>query len=162
MLQTTVAVADRHHEEHIALERRRLAEQAYLPLADAPQILAQAGGIDVVVTGDRHVVRHAAGLEFMQRETAHFDRVIDQLVVVRGADTARNHDAAPLRPPSPRAAWSRCAIPCRHARRRADVDLARGVCSQPCTIRNTLLPLKKPCVVSRWAARTDRSHAYTS
>jgi hypothetical protein len=38
----------------------------------------------------------------------------------------------------------------------------QGASSRPSTRRKTLVPLKKPCVASRCAPRTERSHAYTS
>ena len=42
MLEATVAFPDGGHEEHVAIHRRRCAEQAYVRLADALQIAAQA------------------------------------------------------------------------------------------------------------------------
>ena len=95
MFESAIAVADRHHLKHIAVERhlRRAGiaavEKTYLLLADFFQIGGQAPAVAVVDAGDRHFVRHAASTKSNQREAAHFDRVVDQVVIAGGAIQAK-------------------------------------------------------------------------
>ena len=92
MLETAVAVADGGHLEQIAVERRgdlrRAAEEIDLPLADAREIAREPLEIGVLPAGDRDLVAHAARGERGEREIAHLDRMVDQLVVVRRAIAA--------------------------------------------------------------------------
>ncbi len=84
MLKAAVAVADGRREEDIAVHRRRLAEEADLPLADRFEVGQQAVHVAIVAAGDGHRVGHAAGVELAQGEAAHLHGVVDQLVVVLG------------------------------------------------------------------------------
>jgi len=88
-------VRHRHGEEAVALERRparaRL-EQPDLHLAHARQVGGQPRHVQPRhPAGDRDLVRHAQHVEAAERERAHLDRAVDQLVVVArrvGAEAA--------------------------------------------------------------------------
>ncbi len=89
MFEAAVAVADGGDEEHVARHRRRFAEEADLPFADALEVARQPAHVAIVAAGDHHLVRDAAGVEGGVAEMAHFDRVVDQLVVILGAVEAK-------------------------------------------------------------------------
>ncbi len=87
VLQPAVAVGDQGHEQ-ITVHRRRLAEQLDMVLADRLQVAAQPRHVGPVAAAEHHVVGHAAGFEAGMVEMAHLHRMIDQGVVIVGAETA--------------------------------------------------------------------------
>ncbi|KFB70906.1 MAG: hypothetical protein AW09_003970 [Candidatus Accumulibacter phosphatis] len=70
--------------------RCRFAEEADLPFTDALQVGGQARQVAVMAPADGDLVRNTAGRECGQRKGAHFDRVIDQFVIVGGSVEAES------------------------------------------------------------------------
>ncbi len=89
MLEAAVAVADDVHQEHVAVERRagvrRSGEQIALPLAHTREIAREALDVTAMAAAHCDVVRDTACGERHEREVRHFDRVVDELLVARGA-----------------------------------------------------------------------------
>jgi hypothetical protein len=123
MLKATVAIADHHDLEQVALERWRRAEEIDLRGAGTGEIAREPFQIAAMAAGDRDVVAHAVRLERDQVEAAAFDRVVDQLVVVSGAVAAE----AVFLGAGARQGRRDAPGPVRLAGRRLDVDRARLV-----------------------------------
>ena len=85
MFEAAVAAADCSDEKNVTRHRRRFAEEADLPFADALEVAAQAAHVAIVATGNHDLMWNATGLKGGVAEAAHFDRVVDQFVVVFGA-----------------------------------------------------------------------------
>ena len=161
MLQPAVTLTDSHHEEQVVLEGCLAAEEFYLPFAYLLQIGTQAFLVEARTPRDRHLMRYATcALNFSSLERAHLERDDhDQLIVISCGITPKPPCFAV--PRAARAAsWRRASaakfcVPARFASAR----LRAAACSRPATLRNICVPLKKPCVWSRCAQRTDRSQA---
>ena len=105
--------------------------------------------------GDRDLVRDAARAERREREFAHFHRMVEEFVVVRGdvgAESVRR--GAPARA-SVVATRQRAVAPSAAGA----ISTAHGASSRPTGMETREGPLKYPRVASRYAARTDRSNA---
>lgn len=81
MLEAAIALPDHHGEEQIAAHRWWRPEEIDLPLADTAQIGTQPLEITIVMPCKDNFVRNPASLERGKRELAHFDRMIDELIV---------------------------------------------------------------------------------
>src|SRR5712691_4033521 len=81
MFESSVAFADRGHEEYVTLHRRRLAEEAYVMPAQSLEVPLQPARVGSVAAGDHDIVGHAAGAEACERELARLHGVIDELVI---------------------------------------------------------------------------------
>ena len=82
MFESAVAFAKRSNEKDVARHRCRLTEKADLPFADAFEVGRQSLKVAIMATGNGYFMRHTAGREGGEREAAHFDRMVDQFVVV--------------------------------------------------------------------------------
>ena len=126
VLEAAIALSHDHRHEEITLDRRRRAEQADLPGADLLQIGTQALEIAVVPAGDRDFMAHPASIEMRLGERAHFDRVIDQLVIVGRPVAAEALRTGPVREIVDRSERGRHApVVQAFAGRRQDIDRAR-------------------------------------
>src|SRR5690242_17780163 len=85
MLEAAVAAAECGHLEQVTLERCASAEQIDVALAHASEVACEPLEVAIVAAGDRDFMPHAACAEGSEREIAHLDRVIDELVVRRCA-----------------------------------------------------------------------------
>ena len=128
MLEPAVAFAERSHQEHVSIHRCGLAEQADVPFAQRLEIAAQALEVGIVSAVDGDVVRHSARSEGCQRQLAHLDRMVDQLVVVRRTIRAE--------------AVHRCAGP-RHRGGDPPVAIARAGRAQDVDAAGALLPSQR-------------------
>ena len=82
VFEAAVAVTDNHDLEQVVIHRRRFAVEANVVLADFFQVRGKPFRVAFEATGERDIVRHAAGFERNQLEIAHFDGVIDEIVVI--------------------------------------------------------------------------------
>ncbi len=121
MLEAPVAFPERGDEEHVAIHRGRLAPEPDVRLAQSPQVALEPRQVGVLATGERDLVRHAARREPSERERAHLDRMVDQLLVAGGRVRAEAVPRRPLAPHRGRHAPPAIARP----PRRDDLDFAR-------------------------------------
>jgi hypothetical protein len=143
VLEPAVAVADRRDLEQVAFERC-LAEKIDLPLADAREVAGEAREVRVVASGDRDLVRDAAGLKADKIEVTGFDRMVDQLVVARGlvsAESSRKRRRARQ--------GGRDFPMCEIGTAGGAISTLQGEASRPSGQRKTADPLKYPRVESR-------------
>ena len=87
VLEPAVTVGNQSHEQ-IPVHRRRLTEQLDVVLADRLQVAAQPRHVGPVAAAEHHVVGHAASFKTGMVEMPHLHRMIDQRVVVVGAEAA--------------------------------------------------------------------------
>ena len=90
MLKSAIRLVDGGDQENVMRHRCRFAEEADLPFTDALQVGAQARQVAVMTPADGDFVRDTTGRECGQRESAHGDRMIDQLVIVGGSVEAES------------------------------------------------------------------------
>ena len=85
MFEATVAIAHRHDQKPVFPHRCGGSlgfEQANLDLANFLQICTKPRHVCAVATGDRDVVCHPAGIKRGVSVSAHFDRMVDEFIVI--------------------------------------------------------------------------------
>ena len=82
MLESAIPLAKRGNEKNVARERCRFTEETDLPFAQSLQVAGQSLDVRIVFAGERNIVRDTARTERDKGEVAHFDRMIDQFVVI--------------------------------------------------------------------------------
>ena len=86
MLKPTITVTYRKRQKDITLHRRFAGgrfEKRDLMFTDFFQVGSESRFVEIRhATGHSHFMRHAMGFKTNQLELAHFDRMIDQLVIV--------------------------------------------------------------------------------
>ncbi len=83
MLETAVAVAGCVYQEQVAIQVGWRAEERQLRLAQDFQVVTQSRHIELRLATNRNRMRNSKRFEFTDGELRHFNRVIDQLPVVR-------------------------------------------------------------------------------
>ena len=86
MLQTAITITDRQRHEYITWHRRFFChwlKEGNLRFADFSQVGTQARLIEIrhTPTND-HVMRHAMRTKMHELKLTHFDRMINQLIII--------------------------------------------------------------------------------
>ena len=81
VLQATIPLADRSHQEEVSGERQ-LAEERHLRLADPRQVARQPGGVELGASADHHLVSHLADGKGEAAKFPHLHGTVDEVPVV--------------------------------------------------------------------------------
>jgi hypothetical protein len=94
MLESAIAITDGQAQKIVVLEWRRSAEEIDLGFTQSSQVSRNSLKISLATPSDDKRVRHATGNKIDALELAHFNGMVNELVVVRScilAETPRIH-----------------------------------------------------------------------